>query len=384
MNAEKPDIVVVDDNLDNLRILSDMLRNHGYTPRPAASGTLALDAVKASPPVLILLDIMMPETDGFEVCRQLKSGNETRDIPVIFITALDQLENKVRAFAAGGVDYITKPFQEAEVMARINTHVGLVRAKEHLRETEARMQKLRKYESLVRMAGAVAHRFNNDLQAVLGNLEMAVTDCASEGSAPQTLTAAMRSAEKAAGIARLMVTYTGKIRGDKESMDLGNWCQDNLAELNALMGSHQTLDCRWRHPAPVISADAGQIRQMVTALLQNAREATGKNTTTIELFFDTVSPDAILQQNRFPVDWVPENRKYACIRVKDAGCGIAETDTEKIFDPFFTTHFTGRGLGLSLVLGIAMAHGGSVVVESRPGAGSTFQVYLPAARDPKA
>ncbi|MFW6284201.1 MAG: response regulator, partial [Desulfosalsimonas sp.] len=144
MNAEKPDIVVVDDNLDNLRILSDMLRNHGYIPRPAASGALALDAVKASPPVLILLDIMMPETDGFEVCRRLKSGNDTRDIPVIFITALDQLENKVKAFAAGGVDYITKPFQEAEVMARIDTHVGLVRAKEHLRETEARMQKLQK------------------------------------------------------------------------------------------------------------------------------------------------------------------------------------------------------------------------------------------------
>jgi signal transduction histidine kinase len=382
MNAEKPDIVVVDDNLDNLRILSDMLRNHGYTPRPAASGTLALDAVKASPPVLILLDIMMPETDGFEVCRQLKSGNKTRDIPVIFITALDQLENKVRAFAAGGVDYITKPFQEAEVMARINTHVGL-RAKEHLRETEARMQKLQKYESLVRMAGAVAHRFNNDLQAVLGNLEMAVTDCTSEGSTPQTLTAAMRSAEKAAGISRLMVTYTGKIRGDKEQMDLGRWCQDNLAEINALMGSHPVIDFRWRHPGPVISADAGQIRQMVTALLQNAREATGKNKTTIALSIDTVSPDAILQQNRFPVDWVPENRQYACIRVKDAGCGIAETDMEKIFDPFFTTHFTGRGLGLSLVLGIAMAHAGSVTVESRPAAGSTFQVYLPAAREPK-
>lgn len=380
MNTQRPDIVVIDDNTDNLRILADMLRNHGYVPRPAASGAVGLEAVLARPPVLILLDIMMPETDGFEVCRQLKSRDATRDIPIIFITALDQLENKVKAFAAGAVDYITKPFQEAEVMARINTHVGLVRAKEHLRQTEARMQKYLKYESLVRMAGAVAHRFNNDLQAVLGNLEMAVSDCNADPNPPPTLTAAMQSAEKAAGIARLMVTYTGKIQGEKQLMDLSCWCRDNRADMQALVGSCNTLEINCCDPAPVISGDAGQIDQMVTALLQNAREAAGKNTAAIGLSIDTAAADAISNRNRFPVDWEPDRGQYACISVKDSGCGIAPADLEKIFDPFFTTHFTGRGLGLCLALGIAMAHGGGITVESRPAEGSTFRVYLPEIR----
>ncbi|HMA66289.1 MAG TPA: response regulator, partial [Desulfosalsimonadaceae bacterium] len=109
METERGDIVVVDDNTDNLRVLVSILKNKGYQARPVTSGALALDAIFAKPPALILLDIMMPEMDGLEVCRELKAAPEVRDIPVIFITALDELEEKLKAFAAGGADYITKP-----------------------------------------------------------------------------------------------------------------------------------------------------------------------------------------------------------------------------------------------------------------------------------
>lgn len=134
MEEQKPDIVIVDDNTDNLRILAGILKNRGYQARPVISGAMALDAIFDKSPGMILLDIMMPEMDGYEVCRQLKAAPETWEIPVIFITALDELEEKLKAFAAGGVDYITKPFQEPEVLARIETHLALVHAKESLRK----------------------------------------------------------------------------------------------------------------------------------------------------------------------------------------------------------------------------------------------------------
>lgn len=379
MSNEKTDIVVVDDNADNLRILSDMLRNHGYCPRPAPSSTMGIDAIIAKPPALILLDIMMPETDGITVCRHLKSRNDTRDIPVIFITAMDRLENKIRAFSAGGVDYIAKPFQEAEVMARIHTHIRLVRAKEDLRQNEARIRQYRKYESLVRMAGAIAHRFNNDLQAIIGNLEMAINDCEVSASVPPTLTAAMESAKKASEMSGLMVTYTGKIRGAKEKLDLAVWCKNNLSYVHNLPDAPPIIDIRVNRSGPVVLANKSQIRQMVGALIQNAIEASGDNPSEILISVETVSSDAIDHRHPFPVGWDPGDLDYACIRISDKGCGIAETDLEQLFDPFFTTHFTGRGLGLPMALGIAIAHSGGIAVESSPGQGSTFRVFLPMA-----
>ncbi|MCP4542543.1 MAG: response regulator [Chloroflexi bacterium] len=119
------DILIVDDALTNLRLLSQMLSRQGHKVRAVTSGERALEAVQVSVPDLILLDIVMPGMDGYEVCERLKADEQTRDIPVIFISALDATEDKVRAFAAGGIDYIPKPFQAAEVMARVKTHLAL-------------------------------------------------------------------------------------------------------------------------------------------------------------------------------------------------------------------------------------------------------------------
>jgi putative two-component system response regulator len=118
-------IVIVDDNPANLRILSTMLEQSGYKVRPALSGEVALRSIAASPPDLVLLDIRMPGMDGYETCRQLKADEATREIPVIFISALSETEDKVRAFQAGGIDYVTKPFQAEEVLARVRTHLEL-------------------------------------------------------------------------------------------------------------------------------------------------------------------------------------------------------------------------------------------------------------------
>jgi len=118
-------ILVVDDTPANLRLLTELLKSRDYSVRPVPNGRLALSGAQAIPPDLILLDIKMPEMDGFEVCRQLKSNEITRKIPVIFISAMSDTEDKLTGFSAGGVDFITKPFQENEVLARVETHIAL-------------------------------------------------------------------------------------------------------------------------------------------------------------------------------------------------------------------------------------------------------------------
>jgi len=134
------DILLVDDNLENLRLLSALLQEQGYEVRGVTTGSAALMGATAQPPDLILLDVNMPQMSGYEVCRQLKADAATRAIPVIFISALDQVFNKVEAFAVGGVDYITKPFQIAEVFARIEHQLTIQRLQRQLQQQNERLQ----------------------------------------------------------------------------------------------------------------------------------------------------------------------------------------------------------------------------------------------------
>jgi len=136
------DIMIVDDDEAGARLLSGMLTIAGYIVRPASSGALALRSVRAKRPALILLDIRMPEMDGFEVARALKSVPETRDIPIIFISVSDEPREKVKGFEAGCVDYIVKPFEAREVLARVGTHLELHRAREELRRRSAKLEDL--------------------------------------------------------------------------------------------------------------------------------------------------------------------------------------------------------------------------------------------------
>jgi sigma-B regulation protein RsbU (phosphoserine phosphatase) len=138
-DAPKADILIVDDTPANLRLLSQMLAEQGYQVRPVPDGSLALAATQAELPDLILLDIRMPEMDGYQVCEHLKADAQTCDIPIIFISALDATQDKVRAFTVGGVDYVTKPFQFEEVLARVETHLALRRLQKQLQDANKKM-----------------------------------------------------------------------------------------------------------------------------------------------------------------------------------------------------------------------------------------------------
>ena len=164
----KGDILIVDDMPVNLRLLSNMLTEQGYKVRSVINGQMALTATQAAPPDLILLDINMPGMNGYEVCERLKTDEQTRDIPVIFISALDEIHDKVMAFTVGGLDYITKPFQFEEVLARVETHLSLRRLQKQLQDANQR------FEQELALAGRIQTSFLPEVPDVRG-WQLAVT-----------------------------------------------------------------------------------------------------------------------------------------------------------------------------------------------------------------
>ena len=137
-------ILAVDDTPNSLRLLTDILKEEGYEVRSAISGELALHAAASHPPDLVLLDIRMPEMDGYEVCRRLKADPATLDVPVIFVSAVSETDEKVKGFEMGAVDFVTKPYQRDELMARVRTHLELNRLRHHLEDlVEERTAELR-------------------------------------------------------------------------------------------------------------------------------------------------------------------------------------------------------------------------------------------------
>jgi signal transduction histidine kinase len=181
----KGDILAVDDTPENLRLLTNLLREHGYKVRPVPNGNMALSVIEMSAPDLILLDIMMPDLNGYEVCSKLKDNQKYAHIPVIFISAIDDMIDKIKAFEVGGVDYITKPFQVEEVLARVEAHLKIHLLQKSLQdknyELESALQQLRtaqnqliqseKMAALGQLVAGIAHEINTPLGAIRSSIE---------------------------------------------------------------------------------------------------------------------------------------------------------------------------------------------------------------------
>jgi signal transduction histidine kinase/CheY-like chemotaxis protein len=251
------------------------------------------------------------------------------------------------------------------------------RAEEEKEKLEDQNRQLQKSESLGRMAGAIAHHFNNQLQAVMMNLELAMNHLPRNAPFAGNLANAMESARKAAEVSTQMLTYIGQPHGKREPTDLSEACLRSLPMLRTTAPKSVMFETELPSPGPVASAHYNQIQQILTNLVTNAWEACRGGRGAIRLTIKTVSAADIPATNRFPVEFQPQGNAYACLEVADEGCGILPQDIERLFEPFFSTKFTGRGLGLSVVLGIVRAHEGVVKVESKPGSGSFFRVFLP-------
>ncbi|MDA8140480.1 MAG: ATP-binding protein [Desulfobacteraceae bacterium] len=253
---------------------------------------------------------------------------------------------------------------------------SLFQAETKLRESEQKSQ-LKKIESLARVAGGIAHHYNNLMTVIMGNLEMAQLELPRLSGPTEELAAAMKAARRASALAATMLTYLGQGVIQRRPLDLCQSCRGFLPELLTGLPAYVTLVSDLPEPGPTVLADAGQILQMLRSLITNAWEAMGEKPGRISLTVGNASAADISTAYRRPVEFQSTAAGYACIEVKDSGCGIAAKEFEKLFDPFYSTKFTGRGLGLSMVLGAVKVHEGCITLESEPGVGSSFKIFLP-------
>jgi nitrogen-specific signal transduction histidine kinase/CheY-like chemotaxis protein len=242
---------------------------------------------------------------------------------------------------------------------------------------ERRLQQTRKAESLARMAGAIAHHFNNQIAAIMGNIELALEDLPGGEPLRNRLNSAMAAADRAAEVSRLMLACRGQIAGKKEPRDLVKLCREWLPLARPSLPERVRLKTEMPPTGLVIRADAAQLGQVLTHLIENAAEAIGEGPGEIGIRVETIAAAAMERARVFPVDWQPRVPRLACLTVSDTGSGLDEAAVDQLFDPYFSTKFTGRGLGLAVALGTATGHGGAMAVESRPGRGSVFKVLLP-------
>ncbi len=355
--ANKSNILVVDDKPVNLKVLIAMLTEQGYLVRPAISGQLALTAVQETPPDLILLDINMPGLNGYEVCQQLKADEKTRDIPVIFISALDETWDKVTAFTVGGVDYITKPFQFEEVLARINTHLTICNLQRSLQEQVAELD-------------AFAHTVAHDLKGPLSSITASIA-ILSEEIAPmidedvqQLLQVGANAGRRMSNIIDELLLLASVRKGEVQmtSLNMGDIVTQVKNRLLHMVEEYQAEIITPPNWSPALGY-APWIEEVWANYLSNALKY-GGDPPRLELG-STPQPDGMF---RF---WIRDN-----------GPGLTPADQAILFTEFTRLNEVraqGHGLGLSIVRRIVKKLGGQVGVESEglPGKGSVFYFTLP-------
>jgi two-component system sensor histidine kinase/response regulator len=384
------DILVVDDTPANLRLLAGMLAEQGYKVRPAPNGKLALMAAHAAPPDLVLLDINMPGMNGYEVCAVLKEDPLTRDVPVIFISALDQTEDKVKAFTLGGVDYIAKPFQIEEVLARVKTHLTLyalqrqlTAANQELRAANAELEASN--ADLNAFAHTVAHDLKNPLSTVIGFsslLETRFTRMEPEKIA-DSLQRITRTGYKMRDIIDELLLFASIRQTDAvqtHPLDMGAIVTEVLGRLEP-----QTQEKRAEiivpEAWPTASGHVAWIEEVWMNYIGNALKYGGDASANIppcvELGFTPSDPAS----STFNPP-ISDPQSSITFWVHDNGPGLMPDEQVKAFMPFTRFHqekAEGHGLGLSIVQRIVEKLGGQVGVESAgvPGEGCTFWFTLP-------
>jgi urea ABC transporter urea binding protein len=274
---------------------------------------------------------------------------------------------------------------QGKYMGRRASNRDITVMKQHEMEKdklEGQNRQMQKSESLGRMAAAIAHLFNNQLQAILGNLEMARAELP-EGfpAVGGMLSNAMMASRRAAEVSGLMLSYLGQNSAARTPLDLTEICRLSLPMLQTTLPRNVVLETDLSSPGQIISANANQLQQIMTALITNAWESIQENSGIVRVCVKRVAAGAIPLSRRYPINAQKLHPSYACLEVRDTGCGIPAENMDSLFDPFFTTKFTGRGMGLAGTLGIVRACGGMITVESKPGEGSTFSVFLPLIED---
>jgi two-component system, NtrC family, sensor kinase len=433
-------ILVIDDSLTNLEVLYVTLSNLGYEVLVEMDGLSAIEQVKNNPPDLILLDIMMPKIDGFETCRRLQADPETKDIPIIFMTALTDSVEKVKGLKLGAVDYITKPFQQEEVLARIQVHINLRRlnqeldeqkqqleqrvqartaelsqALEQLKSTQLQLVQTEKISSLGQLVAGVAHEVNNPIGFISTNLYHAnqyANDLINlvklyqekfpipgdeieeaietidlghiREDLPRLISSMKLGSDRIHGIMQSLRNYSRTDGIEKKAVDIHEGIETTLMilqhRLNAQTYRSGIQIMKAYGNLPMIECYPGQLNQVFMNLLANAIDAIEEKMEGKE--YDRGKSRTSDSQEFTPIIYIATSldREYVSIQIKDNGQGIPESAREKIFQPFFTTKPEGKGTGLGLSICyqiVTEKHGGILDYNSSPETGTEFIIKLP-------
>jgi signal transduction histidine kinase len=375
-------ILIVDDTPTNVAMLADYLVGRGFSVMVAQDGEEGIERAMFAHPDLILLDVMMPRVGGFDTCRQLKANNATKDIPVIFMTALADIGDKIAGYEAGGVDYVTKPFHTDEVLARINTHLTLqtmrrqlVAQNRQLQEEIAERQKaeailaqrsqelVRSNAELEQMAYVASHDLQEPLRMVASYMQLLEQRYGSglNAEAHEFIGFAVDGAKRMQALIDDLLTYSrvGTKAKPLEPTACGDVLDTTLATLRMTISeSGAQVVCPM---LPVVMGDREQLTQLFQNLIANAIK-----------FHDKMAPRIEVRAMDDGAFWRFE--------VEDNGIGIAPEYFERIFVMFQRLHsrsaYEGTGIGLAICKKIVERHGGRIWVEPAPQHGSIFKFTL--------
>lgn len=359
---EKRTILVVDDLPSNIEILDEILQGD-YTVKVATSGRKALDAVEADAPDLILLDIMMPDIDGYEVCRKLKADEKTKDIPIIFTTALAEIKNEEKGLNLGAVDYVTKPINPNIVKARVRNHLLLKIQQDKLKKSISLMEHeaeiLSQKAELGLQAGSLAHDIANLLTpvAIVKYLpEYLSEDLPERKEIQEDVDLVMVSYRLCTEICLGFTNYLQDIGSEAKVHDVSSLLKP-LDMYGRSFKGELTMDVA--DDLPPLLCKGHQLKRVFANLFTNASQA-----------FEDNRKGKILFRA-----WCDNGSIF--FSIKDNGNGIPKDILPRIFDERFTTKESGTGLGLSLLKQIVDSHGGTIKVQSDENSGTTFLLSFP-------